>query len=261
MVTFSAHRVPLLCEHLSQAIGRGVEVTLLLESEQSSAGQLSFDASKAFKELGLDHVRLLHWPQVALLTAWRGDMFIHFGLNKHRFSGLVGAGEKVLDVVSEDADTPSLRNRHDDHGVFVITGLGAGLIHQILQHGFGGHALEVERNLHIGELLFRILENEVGCHRVLRLFFDEHTQGIEGFLERRRVKIESRDDDRSEGRLAAFRGDGAGIEFQLAEAEAGVGVLGIRFKRIGIGFLRGGGITRLLSGETLAIESLGLTGG
>ena len=62
MVTFSAHRVPLLCEHLSKAISRGVEVTLLLESEQSSAGQLSFDASNAFKNLGLDQVRLLHWP-------------------------------------------------------------------------------------------------------------------------------------------------------------------------------------------------------
>lgn len=62
LVTFAAHRVPLLCEHLSQAIERGVQVTLLLESEQASAGQLSFDASKAFKDVCLDNVRLLHWP-------------------------------------------------------------------------------------------------------------------------------------------------------------------------------------------------------
>lgn len=62
LVTFAAHRVPLLCEHLSKAIDRGVEVTLLLESEQASAGQLSFDASKAFKDVCLDKVRLLHWP-------------------------------------------------------------------------------------------------------------------------------------------------------------------------------------------------------
>ncbi len=62
LVTFAAHRVPLLCEHLSNAIDRGVEVTLLLESEQASAGQLSFDASKAFKDVCLDKVRLLHWP-------------------------------------------------------------------------------------------------------------------------------------------------------------------------------------------------------
>ncbi len=62
LVTFAAHRVPLLCEHLSNAINRGVEVTLLLESEQASAGQLSFDASKAFKDVCLDKVRLLHWP-------------------------------------------------------------------------------------------------------------------------------------------------------------------------------------------------------
>jgi cardiolipin synthase len=62
LVTFSAHRVPLLCVHLSSAIERGVDVTLLLESEQASAGQLSFDAAKAFKDVCLDKVRLLHWP-------------------------------------------------------------------------------------------------------------------------------------------------------------------------------------------------------
>ena len=62
LVTFSAHRVPLLCEHLSKAIDRGVAVTLLLESEQASAGQLSFDAANAFKDVCLDKVRLLHWP-------------------------------------------------------------------------------------------------------------------------------------------------------------------------------------------------------
>lgn len=62
LVTFAAHRVPLLCEHLAKAIDRGVEVTLLLESEKSSAGQLSFDASNAFKDLSMEKVRLLHWP-------------------------------------------------------------------------------------------------------------------------------------------------------------------------------------------------------
>ena len=62
LVTFSAHRVPLLCEHLSKAIDRGVQVTLLLESEQASAGQLSHDAAKAFKDVDLSKVRLLHWP-------------------------------------------------------------------------------------------------------------------------------------------------------------------------------------------------------
>jgi phosphatidylserine/phosphatidylglycerophosphate/cardiolipin synthase-like enzyme len=62
LVTFAAHRVPLLCEHLSVAISRGVKVTLLLESEQASAGQLSFDASNAFKDVCLDKVRLLYWP-------------------------------------------------------------------------------------------------------------------------------------------------------------------------------------------------------
>lgn len=62
IVTFAAHRVPLLCGHLAKAIDRGVDVTLLLESEQASAGQLSFDASKAFKEVDFEKVHLIHWP-------------------------------------------------------------------------------------------------------------------------------------------------------------------------------------------------------
>lgn len=62
LVTFSAHRVPLLCEHLSKAIARGVNVTLLLENERSSAGQLSHDAANAFRDVDLSKVRLLHWP-------------------------------------------------------------------------------------------------------------------------------------------------------------------------------------------------------
>lgn len=62
LVTFAAHRVHLLNQNLAEAIDRGVDVTLLLESEQTSAGQLSQDAAKAFKELPLHKVRLLHWP-------------------------------------------------------------------------------------------------------------------------------------------------------------------------------------------------------
>jgi len=62
LVTFSAHRVPLLCDHLSKAIDRGVDVTLLLETEEASAGQLSHDAVKAFKDVDLNKVRLLLWP-------------------------------------------------------------------------------------------------------------------------------------------------------------------------------------------------------
>ncbi len=62
IVTFAAYRIPLLCENLGKAIDRGVEVTLLLESEAASAGQLSFDASKAFASLPLDKIRFLHWP-------------------------------------------------------------------------------------------------------------------------------------------------------------------------------------------------------
>lgn len=62
LVTFAAYRIPLLCEALNQAITRGVDVTLLLESEATSSGQLSFDASNAFKGLPLNQIRMLHWP-------------------------------------------------------------------------------------------------------------------------------------------------------------------------------------------------------
>lgn len=62
IVTFAAYRIPLLCENLGKAIDRGVEVTLLLESEAASAGQLSVDASKAFASLPLEKIRFLHWP-------------------------------------------------------------------------------------------------------------------------------------------------------------------------------------------------------
>lgn len=63
-MTFAAYRIQLLCEALNQALTRGVEVTLLLEGEASSGGQLSFDTSKAFKGLALDQIQMLYWPLV-----------------------------------------------------------------------------------------------------------------------------------------------------------------------------------------------------
>jgi hypothetical protein len=49
LVTFAAHRVPHLCAHLTRAVDRGVELTLIVESEDEPEAQLTLDAIAAFK--------------------------------------------------------------------------------------------------------------------------------------------------------------------------------------------------------------------
>ncbi len=41
LVTFAAHRVQHLCDHLTQAVRRGVERTLIVEGEEESEGRRS----------------------------------------------------------------------------------------------------------------------------------------------------------------------------------------------------------------------------
>ncbi len=62
LVTFAAHRIKHLCSHLSTAVVRGVELTLIVEREDESEGQLSVDALHAFRELPLERTRILFWP-------------------------------------------------------------------------------------------------------------------------------------------------------------------------------------------------------
>ena len=62
LVTFAAHRVPHLCRHLEAAIRRGVELTLVAESEEESEGQLSRDAKAAFPGLPEAGAKLFYWP-------------------------------------------------------------------------------------------------------------------------------------------------------------------------------------------------------
>jgi len=62
LVTFAAHRIAHLCRHLSTAVVRGVELTLIVERENESEGQLSLDALRAFSELPLERTRVLFWP-------------------------------------------------------------------------------------------------------------------------------------------------------------------------------------------------------
>ena len=62
LVTFAAHRVGHLCGHLTQAVQRGVELTLIFESEEESDGQLTRDALAAFQNVPLIHTRIYYWP-------------------------------------------------------------------------------------------------------------------------------------------------------------------------------------------------------
>jgi cardiolipin synthase A/B len=51
LVTFAAHRLRHLCAHLTRAVDRGVELTLIVESEGESEGQLTRDAIEAFRNV------------------------------------------------------------------------------------------------------------------------------------------------------------------------------------------------------------------
>jgi cardiolipin synthase len=62
LVTFAAHRVPHLCAHLINAVGRGVQLTLIVESEDESEGQLTKDAIAAFRDIPLTSAKLYYWP-------------------------------------------------------------------------------------------------------------------------------------------------------------------------------------------------------
>ena len=62
LATFAAHRVPHLCAHLTQAVQRGVELTLIVESEAESEGQLTHDAIAAFSRVPSAASRLYYWP-------------------------------------------------------------------------------------------------------------------------------------------------------------------------------------------------------
>ena len=62
IVTFAAHRVAHLCQHLAAALDRGVALTLVLEGEEESGGQLTYDALHAFKSLAGRDIEAYCWP-------------------------------------------------------------------------------------------------------------------------------------------------------------------------------------------------------
>lgn len=62
LVTFAAAKIDLLAKELLKAVHRGIKVRLVLEFAESSEGQLSFDALKAFPKKLVDSVTVYHWP-------------------------------------------------------------------------------------------------------------------------------------------------------------------------------------------------------
>src|ERR1035437_6560760 len=62
LVTFAAAKIERLTGELWKASQRGVHVRLILEFEESSEGQLSFDAMKAFPATLIKAVEVYHWP-------------------------------------------------------------------------------------------------------------------------------------------------------------------------------------------------------
>lgn len=62
LVTFAAGKIERLASELMKAIHRGVRVRLILEFEQSSEGQLSYDALKAFPSALILSAKVYHWP-------------------------------------------------------------------------------------------------------------------------------------------------------------------------------------------------------
>lgn len=62
LITFAAAKIGRLTEVLWKAAQRGVKIRLILEFTQSSEGQLSYDALKAFPALLIDAAQVYHWP-------------------------------------------------------------------------------------------------------------------------------------------------------------------------------------------------------
>ncbi len=62
LVTFAAAKIERLTTALLNAAARGVSIYLVLEFEQSSEGQLSFDALRAFPPALVATVTVYHWP-------------------------------------------------------------------------------------------------------------------------------------------------------------------------------------------------------
>jgi phosphatidylserine/phosphatidylglycerophosphate/cardiolipin synthase-like enzyme len=62
LVTFAAAKIGRLADELLKAARRGVRIRLILEFEETSEGQLSYDALKAFPSALISVVDVYQWP-------------------------------------------------------------------------------------------------------------------------------------------------------------------------------------------------------
>ena len=62
LVTFAAAKIERLTEGLSKAAKAGARIRLILEFEESSEGQLSYDALRAFPRALIQVSEIYHWP-------------------------------------------------------------------------------------------------------------------------------------------------------------------------------------------------------
>lgn len=62
LVTFAAAKIGRLSDELLKASRRGVRIRLILEFEETSEGQLSYDALKAFPQALISVVEIYQWP-------------------------------------------------------------------------------------------------------------------------------------------------------------------------------------------------------
>lgn len=76
VMTFAAYRVPSLVTALVAAQARGVEIDLVLESEQASGGKLSFDAEAAFGDV-VEKARVWGWPAEKRPQLAKGHASLH----------------------------------------------------------------------------------------------------------------------------------------------------------------------------------------
>lgn len=98
-VSFAAHKMPAILEALGTAASRGVEVMLVFESADVSAGTLSFDSKEAFVSLE-GRPRFYSWP-----LGQRGPPNVPHGTLHTK--AVVADGERAL-VTSPNLTGPAL---------------------------------------------------------------------------------------------------------------------------------------------------------
>ena len=112
LVTFAAAKISRLTEVLLKAAQRGVKIRLILEFQQSSEGQLSYDALKAFPPALIQAAEVYHWPVE------------HRERNQAGRPGKLHAKMAIIDevvIVSSANLTDDAFNRNLEVGVMIVS--------------------------------------------------------------------------------------------------------------------------------------------